>query len=239
MKRPIVSKKSLDLQSNHFLRRSPGYPLGISLGELDYLRGWKDDFFGGALHEQYTTDFAGANSIIATLWNAAHGGWVNLQSGDGAGRYSNLWLGDAANGKATLDADEGWVQIVRMVISHTTNIAATFGATNSTFNDFILAGMNTTAVAANWMLQTRTGGGAINTVDSGVAADTDWHYHALEVYPDAGARRVDYWLDADKIATTLVSVPIFWITPIVRCYSTAAAIRVNTLDYWAVIPRNL
>lgn len=239
MKRPIVSKKSLDLQSNHFLRRSPGYPLGVSLGELDYLRGWKDDFLGDALHEQYTTEFAGVNSIVATLWPDAHGGWVNLQSGDGAGRYSRLWLGDAVDGYATLDADEGWVQIVRMKISHTTNIAAEFGAWNSTTNDVILAGINTPVVAANWSIITRTGGGAVNSVDSGEAADTDWHWHVLDVYPITGGRQVDYFVDGNLIATTTVSVPIIPITPIVRCYSAAAAIRTNDLDYWAVIPRNL
>lgn len=205
------------------------------------LRGWRDDFLGDALHEQYTTEIFGVNSIVATLWIDAHGGWANLQSGDGAGRYSYLWLGDAADGYATLDADEGWTQIVRMKISHTTSIAGDFGAVDSAFNNIILVGMNTTAVAANWYLETRTGGGALNNIDSGVAADTDWHVHRFDVYPVpvTGVRQVDYFLDGARIATTTVSVPTIVLTPIVRCYSTAAALRNIDVDFWAVIPKNL
>lgn len=238
MKRPIVSKKSLDLQSNHFLRRNPGYPLGASFGELDYLRGWEDDFFGRAVHPQYLVEIVGAGSTV-TFLTPFHGGALRLTSGPAAGRYARLWLGDGADGYATLDADYGWVQITRMAISHTTNLAINFGAMNSTGNDYIFAGINTTVVAANWSLLTRTGGGALNNVDSGVAADTDWHWHVLDVFPITGGRQVDYYIDGSLIATTTVSVPIIVLTPIVYCYSAAAAIRNVDLDYWAVIPRNL
>jgi len=203
------------------------------------LRGWRDDFLGKSIHEQYTAVSAGVGSGGALL-NNFHGGMYVLTAGAGAGRFHYLWLGDAADGFATLDADLGWEMIARMNISHLTNIAGDFGAIDSASNNVILAGMNTTAVANNWLLQTRTGGGVVNSVDSGVAADTDPHVHRIMAYPiTGGLRQVDYFLDGTRIATTTVSVPIAVLTPLARAYAAAAAARALGLDFWAVIPRNL
>ena len=91
------------------------------------LRGWRDDFLGDSLHEQYTPVSAGAGSSGA-LQDNAHGGIYRLTSGPAAGRYHYLWLGNAVDGFDTLDADYGWVQIVRMAVSATTNFSGIFGA---------------------------------------------------------------------------------------------------------------
>ena len=206
--------------------------------DYDWLRGWKDDFLGKVLADQYTAVSDGAGSS-GDLQNNAHGGIYRLRAGAGVGRSHELWLGDAADGFATLDAECGWVMIVRMELSHTTNIAATSGALDVAAHNRILAGMNTNILANNWLLQTRTGGGAINAVDTGVAADTSAHCHALNVYPITGARQVDYFLDGALIASTVVSVPTAVITGRVGCTAFAAAARSNDLDYWDVIPRNL
>ncbi|HUV65518.1 MAG TPA: hypothetical protein VMW24_16595 [Sedimentisphaerales bacterium] len=237
MRQQIASRQAVDRLKNHFISKQiPGVG---TWGEIDALRGWKDDFFGDVLKDQYTAVSNGAGSGGA-LQNNAHGGVYRLTAGAGAGFYHYLWLGDAADGFATLDADLGWVMMGRFSISHTTSIAGDFGAIDSASNNVILAGMNTTAVANNWLLQTRTGGGVVNSVDSGVAADTNPHWHVLDVKPiTGGLRQVDYFLDGAQIATTAVSVPIVVLTPIVRCYAVAAAARNNDLDFWGVIPRNL
>jgi len=86
---------------------------------------------------------------------------------------------------------------------------------------------------------TRTGGGAVNAVDSGVAADTDPHVHRLIAYPITGGRQVDYFLDGAQIASTTVNVPTAVLTPLARCYAAAVAARALGLDYWGVIPMNL
>lgn len=240
MKRPIVSKDSLDLQSNHFLRRSPDYPLGASFGELDYLRGWKDDFLGDALHEQYTTSIVGANSIVATLWDNAHGGWANLQSGDGNARYSRLWLGDAADGYDTLDADEGFVLIARMRINAigAGNFNAIMGTSDAAFTRVIEVGINIWQHAANWMIFCVDAGGN-STTNTGVAFDSDWHVHIAEVGPTATGRQVDYWLDGSLIGSQTTNIDTSPRTGVIQSYSGGAVIRNMDVDYWIVIPRNL
>lgn len=216
---------------------APNLDLGIEIGYLEMMRGFKDDFLGDALHEQYTPVSVGAGSGGA-LQNNFHGGAYRLTAGATNGFYHQLWLGNAVDGFATLDADLGWIQIARFALSHTTTITGDFGAIDAASNNIILAGLNTTW-SANWSLITRIGGGGVNVVDTGVAPDTNPHEHVLNVYPDAGARRVDYWLDGDKIATTTVSVPTAVITPIARCWALAAAARDNDLDFWGVTSRNL
>jgi len=94
------------------------------------LRGWRDDFLGDALHEQYTAVSNGAGSAGA-LQNNAHGGVYRLTAGAGVGFSHVLWLGDAADGFATLDADYGWTMITRMSINAATNIRADFGVVDA------------------------------------------------------------------------------------------------------------
>jgi len=202
------------------------------------LRGWRDDFLGDSIQEQYTAVSNGVGSGGA-LQNNAHGGVYKLTAGAGAGRYHYLWLGNAADGYATLDADYGWKMIARMAISHTTTFDGQFGVADSAYNNFVLAGIGTTFLAANWVLITRIGGGAVNVVDTDIAADTDPHVHRLGVCPTLAGHQADYLLDGTRIATTTVSVPIAVLTPIVRASATAAFARWDDLDYWVVIPQNL
>ena len=203
------------------------------------LRGWRDDFLGMAIHEQYTPQSNGAGSVGA-LQNNFHGGAYRLTAGAVLGAWHMLWLGDAADGFATLDADLGWVMMARFSISHTTSAWCNLGVRDAGYNDVIEFGFNTLGLANNWCLRTRTGGGVINTVDSGVAADTNPHWHVGNVYPiGGGLRQVDYFLDGALVATTTISVPTIVLTPWAIAYAQAAAVRYMDLDYWGVIPMNL
>lgn len=200
------------------------------------LRGWRDDFLGHVLRDQYTTETVGGGAC--TLQDDRHGGQVRFRAGATANDYHRLWLGDAADAYATLDADEGWVQISRSKLVDVVDVRAWMGATDFAENDAIRCGMSS-AVGPNWLLETRTGGGAWNIVDSGVAADTDWHVHRLEANPTLAGRQVDYYLDGARIATTIVSVPTIWITPVLQCQTLANDFTVLWVDYWDVIPQNL
>uniref|UniRef100_A0A6M3M4R2 Uncharacterized protein n=1 Tax=viral metagenome TaxID=1070528 RepID=A0A6M3M4R2_9ZZZZ len=236
MSLPSISPELLRAGDNRFLSRFVP-SLGISLSEMDYLRGWRDDFLGLAIHEQYTAvSGVGSGGGLASV----HGGVYVLAAGAAAGAYHHLWLGNAADGYATLDADLGWVMMANFNVSQTTSIAGDFGARDAASNNIIRAGLNTTVVAANWSIVTRTGGGAINSVDSGIPADINRHWHVLNVYPiTGGLRQVDYSLDGTQIATTIVSVPTIVLTPIVTIYAVLAAARAMGLDFLGVIPRNL
>lgn len=237
MRRPIVAKQSLDLQSNHFLRRSPGYPLGISLSELDYLRGWRDDFFGDSLHPQYSTvaNLGGTGA----LQDPAHAGIYRLNSAAAVGSSFGLYLG---GGYDTLDADRGWVQFVRCRIRATTDILAIFAAVLTAGAANFIQPCIDTGVNANWRFRIRTGGGAVTHVDSGVAADTDWHWHAIPAYPpSAGNRQVDHYLDGRLINSYAVTanIPGAVMEPFNHCQSLAVVTKQLDIDTWILIPRDL
>lgn len=193
------------------------------------LRGWRDDFLGDSIHEQYTAVSNGAGSGGA-LQNNAHGGVYRLTAGAGAGFYHRLYLGDAAGNYNTLDCDYGWTMIARMELSSiAANVQASIGALAG---DFVQVGYDG-ATSANWLVWTRVGGVGASTA-SAVAADTDPHVHRIM----ASAGRIDYWLDGALIATHTASVPIIPMTPFCHAYSSGGTISLD-LDYWAVIPMNL
>ena len=239
MRLSSTDRGAIDRLKNHFISKMiPGVG---TWGEIDALRGWKDDFFGDSIHEQYTAVSAGAGSGGA-LQNNAHGGVYLLTAGATSGFYHYLWLGNAADGYATLDADLGWVQIayLRHIDSGAAgNQQTTFGASNAAISRYIQAGINEVVVAGNWMIDCQDAAGR-TTVDSGVAYDSGWHWHVLSVYPiTGGGRQADYLLDGALIASNTANIFTDPITPIIRCYAQSANQRRLELDFWGVIPRNL
>lgn len=207
---------------------------GVVLTVADLMRGWKDDFLGDSLHEQYTNVI---NLGVIDLRDAEHGGAVRLRAWAGVGSWVRLWLGDAAGGYDTLDADEGWIQIAR--VRHFDNASCTmvFGACDSTTSvDRIWAGN----ISGTWRLRC-TSAGATTTIDSGIAVDTTaYHWHVLKVFPIIGGRQADYYLDGDLIASCTTDVPTVFITPIWYVYNNDAADAKEVfLDFWGVMPRNL
>jgi len=223
--------------TNRFLSRYVSM-LGISLSEMDYLRGWKDDFLGDQPADQYdVTDVVGAGSSI-TLLDAAHGGQIGLRAGDDPGRYARLWLGASAGGYNTLDADEGWVQIglIKYPFLNTDVVHMMGAAATPAFGGYIQVGLDT-AIGANYIIQCFDG--VLTTTDSGVAVDNAWHWHVADVYPITGGRQVDYYLDAAPIASQTTNVPAVVCTPYGITYNRGDAVRRSDWDYWAVIPRNM
>jgi len=229
VRRIVDAEKRLERLQSREVRRF--------ITDYDWHRGWKDDFLGDSLHEQYTPVSNGAGSGGTLL--STHGGAYRLTAGAGAGFYHYLYLGDAADSYGTLDADLGWVMLARMAVSGTTSVLGLFGSRDVAWANFIRLGIDTT-LSVNWLIQTRTGGGAVNTVASAVPADTGNHWHAANVYPiTGGLRQVDYYLDGVQIATTTISVPTAVLTPMAMCYAVAAASRYMNLDFWGTIPGNL
>ena len=208
------------------------FPLG-ALGPVltleDILRGWKDEFFGDVLADQY--DIALNNGSI-TLVDGRHGGAVRVQADASAGNWARLWLGTAAGNHDTLDADYGWVQIaiVNTMYQNDAGIFV-FGASDSTTDDYITVG----ARSGNWTIRCRAGGVYSSTV--GGAVDTSYHVHAAEVYPTDGGHQVDYWVDGVLVASHTTDIPTAVITPFLYVYTPDAVIRYMECDYWAVMPR--
>lgn len=227
MRLPGTDREAIDRLKNHFISKMiPGVG---TWGELDVLRGWKDDFLGKAFHEQYTVDPIGAGSSIA-LVDSAHGGWARLTSGPDAGDQAFLWLD-----MKTLDTDEGFIQICRGRISHSTSVFFNPGAAwVAATNDYCEVLCNTDWTN-NWMIASDNGTGAVTWVDSGVPIDTGWHWHCLI----ASVGRLEHWLDGSLINVKTDKVPTVVMTPFIRCRRRAAVVRWADVDYWGVIPKNL
>jgi len=200
------------------------------------LRGHRDDFLGRSLDVRYEQSIAGGGSI--TL-QALHGGVVRLRCGNLLNEYANLILGNAADAYTTLDADEGWVQIWRGQVPILTQLQATAGGYEFTTGTHIYAGFRVDVSAVNWILRC-TGVGTTN-VDTGVAADTQYHVHRLETYPITGGRRVDYYLDGAPIGScSTANVTGNLLSPVLlNVNRVGGAVRDWYVDFWDVIPMNL
>lgn len=233
-----VTRANLEAASNHFLRRVNPI-VGAPLGEIDLLRGHRDDFFGDLLRDEYTPQTVGGGSLV-TLQDAAHGGWVRLTADTADGNSAALYLGSAAGGFDSLDADDGWVMFWRMRANQLTNIQATAGVYSVGGNDFLYAGFRSDISAANWMIRCVAGGVATN-IDTGVAADTGWHWHTLFVRAITGGRQVDYWVDGAPIGTNTVNVSGVIMEPVLFCVNRGGAAPARTADFdmWRPTPRNL
>jgi len=196
------------------------------------LRGWRDDFMGQVLHEQYDQRTVGALSSLVLQPNA-HGGVLRLTAGNVAADYARIMLGDRAYAFNTLDADDSWCMIGRYKLSHTTSILVDMFA-GAPVNQHIHITADT-AQGPNWYLRTFDGVGVDTFTDSGVAIDTAWHVHRLEVT----SGRAEHWMDGERINYTTAKIPTIPQTGNVRCLARAAVSRYADLDYWIVEPRNL
>lgn len=237
MKQQVASSLGVDTLTNRFISKTiPGVG---AWGELDVLRGWKDDFLGDSLAPQYTTWVIGAGGSTTLL--AAHGGVVRLRVDVALNDFQNLVLGDAADNYTTLDADEGWVMYWRAQIPSLADLQATAGGyLVGGASDHIYAGFRVDVSAANWILRCSDGAGTTN-VDTGVAADTNYHWHGLSAYVNGdGNRQADYKLDNTLIGSTTGNVTANLLTPMLLNVNRVGGAKRNfDIDFWAVIPRNL
>ena len=210
---------------------------GISALELRerilVARGWRDDFLGDLLMDQYEQRLVGAASSL--VLQSAHGGVLRLTAGNVISDYARIMLGDSAYTFNTLDADFGWFMVGRYKLSHTTSILVDMFVTDALVNRIHVAA--DTDHGPNWYLRMDNNSGVDNWADSGIAIDTAWHVHRLEVT----SGRAEHWLDGALINYTTVKIPTVVETGNLRCLARAAFIagRWMDADYWVVEPRNL
>ena len=232
-----VSPELLRAGDNRFLSRFVP-SLGISLSEMDYLRGWKDDFFGDVIADQYSTTVAGGASVnYPGTAGGAHGGDIRLSTPAAAGAEATLYLGTQADTYRTLATANGWVLICKMRVSSVAgNLNAYFGVRDNANNNIIGAGLFQAGLGSNnWAILTRSGGGAIAGNASTIVADTNYHVLCLVATPG----RLDLYVDGGYAVTRTVNVPAGVLTPQISIYVNAAIARNMFADYWITIPRNL
>jgi len=197
------------------------------------LRGWRDDFLGDALHEQYNlvVNAGGAGA----LQNNAHGGIYRLSVPNAAGAYARLFLGDGAGGYSTvgMNAGEATVIITRMKLSVLGTGQGTFGAYKVGTTNLCQAGYSS-AISPNWLIWSRDNAGGISWTLSTIAADTDWHVLRFEIEPTI----LTLWVDGDLACTHTANLPINYLEPFWQAYRDSGALNVD-LDYVSVIPQNL
>jgi len=197
-------------------------------------RGWRDDFLGQALHEQYEprTDALGVGSFVA-LQDGAHGGVVRLRAGAAVGAYGRLMLGEQTDLYDTLDPDEGFRMIGRWRISLVTDVLADMFVNAPAWNHIHIVA--DTAHGPNWYIRNDNNSGVDNWEDSGVAIDNGWHVHELS----ATSGRAEHLLDGALINVSTTKIPTVPMTPDMRCLARAAAARYIDMDWWTVRPQNL
>jgi len=201
-------------------------------------RGWRDDFLGDSLHEQYDTAL---NNGTVALVGGKHGGWVRCTAGVGNGDYGVLILGSVgAPEYYTLDIDYGWEQTWRMELDSVTNINAGALAFEWTNQYRIFCGLRTDIHATNWIIRCINAAGNSFT-DTGVAADTDPHVHWMVAYPTLTGHRVDYFLDGALIGSHTTNIYNGFLHPMLWCVNRGGSgtDRIAEFDYWDVIPKVL
>ena len=243
MRLPSKTRPDVVASSNHFLRRVNSI-VAVPLGEIDYLRGNTDDFFGDFImdeYEQQTVGGAGSQIYLYDGGAGNTGGGVYMQTHAAIGAYARLWKGNSAYNYDTLDADDGWVQICRAKVQSVAGVGTDYFANplaaETAGGNAIFVEYDST-VSANWLLESQSGGGAITQTDSGVAKDENWHWHTLRVYPITGGHQADHYLDGALINSKTTDMPNAVLTPFVRIHTLSAATRSMRLDFWRVFPRN-
>ena len=209
---------------------------GPTLDLRTLTRGSWDDFLGDAYLPQYTQD-PDAGSTVG-IWGSVGGGWARLANNAVLWNRARLWLGNSADGYATLDIQGGWMQIARMRLSTVADISATFGVSNAAETNFIGAGTNN-AGGPNWEILLRTVASGWVHVQSAVAAATGTKDHALVATPVGGNYILDYYVSAVKvlsISSASYDIPTGVLTPLLRCQNRAAAARTTWYDSWYVVP---
>lgn len=231
MSLPSLAPDMLNAGGNHFLSRVVS-SLGISLGEMDYLRGWRDDFLGHTLDpNRYTTEISGVGSSAFVMTPATvPAGWIQGLAGPAAGRFSRLWLGNAADGFPALDADDGWAMVVRWQTNNITNASISFGAYESTGSRYCL-GRYDSSVGANWLIASNDGAASTSAATFGPVITTSY-WMAMEVEADHARLCVNGVEAVDKIT----NIPHEILTPIIYVISRGNATTLS-VDYWRVIPR--
>lgn len=221
MRRPIKTRKDLDISSDHFLRRNPGYPFGLTFGELDVLRpGWQDDFLGDVLFAQYTAAVNAGGAV--TLQDNRHGGVVRLSVPNAAGAYARLFLGNAASGYSTACISWEWFIIIRLKVSALNLGRAIFGAYEVGTNNFYYGGY-LPGTSANWLLFSSDNAGASSWTASTVAVDTNWHTLAFR----SRTTFLELWLDGALICTHNTNLPTGCMEPFMQASRDTGAMNLD------------
>jgi hypothetical protein len=211
------------------LERLESQPQRRLLTDYDWLAGWKDDFFGQAIRAEYDQRTVGAGSSIA-LEDGAHGGVCRLTSGNVLSDYARIMLGDRTYVFDSLDPDELFWLFGIYKLSHTTSILVDLFLTDALLNRIHITA--DTDHGNNWYIRTDNNSGVDAWADSGIAIDTAWHEHWMEVR----SGYVGHWMDGVLVNETTTKVPIVVMTASFRCLSRAAASRYARLDFWGAIP---
>lgn len=229
--RPTVAPTLRTTGAVSWLSRFEPVVAGPSLGEMAFLRAFTDDFLGDLLDDRYEQRTEAAARSSLTLQDAAHGGVLRFLTGNVAADYARIMLGDSGYNMDSLDPDDGFELIGYWALSGTTSILGDMFVNAPSWNHIHITA--DTDHGGNWYLRTDNNSGVDAWADSGVAIDTDWHWHRL--LAESGS--AEHYLDGALINSTTTKIPTVPMTANMRCLARANASRYLDLDFWAVIAR--
>lgn len=140
-----------------------------------------DDFHGDQVQDEWRTNGAGSAAVV----DAQTGGIVRLTTG--ATQWDQYYLD--WNTIRTLLVSKKATMETRVKLTQTTNVDVWLRL-QFDVNNWIVFVYNS-ATSANWLIQCRDGGVG-GTLDSGIAADTDYHIFRIETFPTG---EVHFYID--------------------------------------------
>jgi hypothetical protein len=173
------------------------------------------------------------SQIDSTLVDQNHVGIVLLQGGNAAGRASVLSLAPVVTvGGGTL----AMICLLRLGDLTTRANRVGYGdiTTGADHNNGIYFEYNS-AVGANWLIKTASGG-TRTTTDTGVAV-TAGEWHRLLITVNAAGTSVEFSLNGAVIGTITTNIPTGVLTPSIGCTSLAGVVEQLFVDYFKMWKR--
>lgn len=197
------------------------------------LRGWRDDFLGDAVHEQYTllVNAGGAGALMDNV----HGGFYQLSVPNAAGAYARLFLGDGAAGFSTIGmaAGQATIMIGKVGLDTLGTAQGVMGALEAGTNNLCYCGY-VSSLSANWLIYSRDNAGGASWTASTIAVDTNFHWLRFEINPTI----LRLYVDSVLVCTHTTNLPINYLEPFWQAYRESGVLNFY-LDFVAVIPMNL
>lgn len=177
---------------------------------------WRDDFLG-ARSSRWTLGGTGGTYTQ----NAELGGTGSLATGATSSNQAVLSFA----GKGCVDKTTEPYLVTRAKLGHTTEIRAVLAGLYKDDNNLVEVYYDVTSSAGNFKYRC-VSGGTETSVDSGVAADTDFHMFEIEVEGDD----VEFFIDGENQETISTNVPTALLEPRFLVETKESADKVLTVD---------
>ncbi len=167
----------------------------VCLDSAQDLYFWGDHFLGDQLKDEWAVAGVGSAAVV----DAQTGGIVRLTTGATDGNSYEINWGAIRTLRVLNQLTIEFRAKLNSITDLNVRLSLEFDATN-----FIQFFEDRPAAVGNWELRTRDGG-ALTTVDSGIALDTDYHIYRIECFP---TDEIHFYIDDVETANSPITTNI-------------------------------